>query len=830
MSPVLSRLLSLALCDSPKSSPRSRHRREARRRLTPGCLHLEALEDRTVPSALSVADVSVREGPALLGALDPAGATALGLAGPRMIAFDNIPGSSHYRDLFVTSSANQEVLRFDWASQTYQPFVAPHSGGMTDLAGITFGPDGNLYLGTGNNSSVLEFDGTTGSFLGTFVPAGSGGLIWAGGVKFASDGDLYVCNFGSNQILKYEGPGSPDGVQPGQFLGIFATTQHTTPFNFDFGPDGNVYVSCPQLNANNVSQGSFIDEYYGPSSPLAGTFIGTFVANGSGGLADSRTPLFDSAGNLYVADMHLNEVLEYQGPNGASPGAYIQAYVTTGQGNLSAPNGMAIGPDGNLYVSSRDAAQVTRYAPSSQATFVVTLDSASSSQVSVNYATANGTAAAGTDYMQTSDTLVFPAGATSQTINVPITTVATGGPTKSFALNLSGASGATISRGQATGSILNRMTKFFVADGGTPKTYEYGSGGTSEEISAQVSANPTPRGVATTAAGTTLWVADDNWNVFVYSNHGILLGSWFIGIMPPHTTIEGIATNGTDIWILTNGTSKDTLLKYTGAASRLSGGQNADSSFNLNKADTDPKDIVTDGTSFWVVDGTAQKVFKYTLSGSLLGSWTIDPANPHPTGITINPSNVSDIWIVDNGTLKVYQYAGAAGRTSGGENASATFALNPHDTNPQGIADPPPADLLLAPAALAPAPNQPSVLAFDAVASSGVPIVATDPSLANRDAAFALLAQESAQKPSEPFLDFLAGGALALPLDSPIPVADRLGTPATAFGGQGPLGSWSPLTAGSSPATRSEHSARGLLDSTGAEDARPAFTLFSDPD
>jgi hypothetical protein len=109
--------------------------------------------------------------------------------------------------------------------------------------------------------------------------------------------------------------------------------------------------------------------------------------------------------------------------------------------------------------------------------------------------------------------------------------------------------------------------------------------------------------------------------------------------------------------------------------------------------------MVTDGTSFWVVDGTAHMVFKYTLSGSLLGSWTIDAADAHPTGITINPNNVSDIWIVDNGTDKVYQYVGAAGRTSGSQNAGATFALAAGDTNPQGIADPPPADMLLSTAA-----------------------------------------------------------------------------------------------------------------------------------
>jgi hypothetical protein len=51
--------------------------------------------------------------------------------------------------------------------------------------------------------------------------------------------------------------------------------------------------------------------------------------------------------------------------------------------------------------------------------------------------------------------------------------------------------------------------------------------------------------------------------------------------------------------------------KYTGAASRLSGSQNAASSFSLasgKKGDPNPQDIVTDGKSFWVVDGSALKV------------------------------------------------------------------------------------------------------------------------------------------------------------------------------------------------------------------------------
>ena len=119
-------------------------------------------------------------------------------------------------------------------------------------------------------------------------------------------------------------------------------------------------------------------------------------------------------------------------------------------------------------MGDRDLNQMTRFAPSSQASFAVTLDSASASPASVYYATADGTALAGTEYTQTSGNLVFPAGVTSETVNVPITTAQTGGPTRTFTLDLSNPVNATIADCQGVGSILNRMTKFFVADGGTP--------------------------------------------------------------------------------------------------------------------------------------------------------------------------------------------------------------------------------------------------------------------------------------------------------------------------------------------------------------------------
>ena len=51
----------------------------------------------------------------------------------------------------------------------------------------------------------------------------------------------------------------------------------------------------------------------------------------------------------------------------------------------------------------------------------MTLSAASGQTVTVNYATANGTATAGSDYTATNETLTFNPGMTSKTISVPIT-------------------------------------------------------------------------------------------------------------------------------------------------------------------------------------------------------------------------------------------------------------------------------------------------------------------------------------------------------------------------------------------------------------------------
>jgi glucose/arabinose dehydrogenase/disulfide oxidoreductase YuzD len=89
------------------------------------------------------------------------------------------------------------------------------------------------------------------------------------------------------------------------------------------------------------------------------------------------------------------------------------------------------------------------------AQFVVSLSNASSLAVTVNYATANGTATDGSDYTGSANTVSFVAGAITQVINVTVNGDQLNEPDETFFVNISGATNATISDSQGQGTILN---------------------------------------------------------------------------------------------------------------------------------------------------------------------------------------------------------------------------------------------------------------------------------------------------------------------------------------------------------------------------------------
>ena len=86
--------------------------------------------------------------------------------------------------------------------------------------------------------------------------------------------------------------------------------------------------------------------------------------------------------------------------------------------------------------------------------FTVTLSAASGLPVTVHYATADGTATAGSDYTAASDTLLtFNPGETSKTVTVQVNGDMTVEANETFFVNLTNASGGTIVDGQGQGTI-----------------------------------------------------------------------------------------------------------------------------------------------------------------------------------------------------------------------------------------------------------------------------------------------------------------------------------------------------------------------------------------
>src|SRR5439155_9420542 len=89
-------------------------------------------------------------------------------------------------------------------------------------------------------------------------------------------------------------------------------------------------------------------------------------------------------------------------------------------------------------------------------TFTVNLSAASSAPVTVNFATQNGTALTGEDYLSASGSLTFAPGETSKPITVQVSGDTTPELDETFYVNLSGASAsAFIADGQGVGTIVD---------------------------------------------------------------------------------------------------------------------------------------------------------------------------------------------------------------------------------------------------------------------------------------------------------------------------------------------------------------------------------------
>lgn len=190
--------------------------------------------------------------------------------------------------VFVTSAGNGRVLQYDSSGQYVGDFVAGGSGGLSWPTGLTFGPNGNLFVCSRDTSSVLEYDGLTGAFVRALITSGTGGLSAPFGLVFHRNGRLYVTS------------------EPGAVLEF----------------DG--------------STGAFFRVFVDPSD--------------NGGLSSPRGIAFKPDGKLLVASFNTDRVIEYDAVTGAFLRRFSVG-GTNDVLYLDGPWGLRIGPDGHVYVS-----------------------------------------------------------------------------------------------------------------------------------------------------------------------------------------------------------------------------------------------------------------------------------------------------------------------------------------------------------------------------------------------------------------------------------------------------------------------------------------------
>jgi probable HAF family extracellular repeat protein len=98
------------------------------------------------------------------------------------------------------------------------------------------------------------------------------------------------------------------------------------------------------------------------------------------------------------------------------------------------------------------------------ATFTVNLSVAGTQTVTVAYATAGGTATAGSDYQAANGTLTFAPGETSKTITVQVVGDRLPESNETFVVNLSGPTNSYIATGQGSGTIVDDEPRIGITD------------------------------------------------------------------------------------------------------------------------------------------------------------------------------------------------------------------------------------------------------------------------------------------------------------------------------------------------------------------------------
>ena len=302
-------------------------------------------------------------------------------------------------------------------------------------------------------------------------------------VDYDRDGDLdlVICDYKWDLILY-------DGFGNGAFGGLRALG------GAEYEPEG---VVIGDFNGDGALDLMLGPGYYQQFQPFLGRGNGAFDAG----------PTYQAGGNRNpaAADFNRDGKLDVICSDSWRPGGVLSVLLGDGGGGLAAPQSFQVGettidrrlivadfngdgyPDVAAAIGEKlcvvlndrvwsaapplmpwvhigDDSVVEGNSATRPTVFTVRLSSASSTTVTVDYTTENGSAAAGEDYLATAGRLTFAPGETSKTISVQVIGDRVQESNETFRVRLTAATGAVIMDGVGEGEIIDEEPSISIND------------------------------------------------------------------------------------------------------------------------------------------------------------------------------------------------------------------------------------------------------------------------------------------------------------------------------------------------------------------------------
>jgi hypothetical protein len=193
-----------------------------------------------------------------------------------------------------------------------------------------------------------------------------------------------------------------------------------------------------------------------PTTVAPGGMITVTVTNGLGGPSEWVGLVEASALDAsHVTWNYLNRGTTLQFVAPVTTGRYNARLFANGWNKVATSNSISVETPTRPSLTIANGSVTEGNSGTTPVTFSVTLSPTSPKAVTVNYAAANGTASAGSDYVAARGTLKFAPGAATQPVTVLVNGDATAEPNENFVVTLSNPTNAVLVGATSTATILN---------------------------------------------------------------------------------------------------------------------------------------------------------------------------------------------------------------------------------------------------------------------------------------------------------------------------------------------------------------------------------------